>query len=101
SNFNCHVWLLQYLYFYITFIDCIRNKNRCKVFLHYMKGNLNPLPFLPLPMFDICFIIFFISANCFNKRLTCDTFVPEPLAILFLRLAPMISGSLRSFFVID
>lgn len=61
-----------------------------------MKGSLNPF-FLPFVMFVICFIIFFISSNCFKRRLTSWTDVPLPLAIRLRLLALMISG--RFFFL--
>src|SRR5690625_6333784 len=65
-----------------------------------MKGRLNPLPFLPFCILVICFIIFFISLNCFNNRFTCETLVPEPFAILFLRLAFITLGFCLSCLVI-
>src|SRR5690625_1567884 len=67
----------------------------------YINGNGKPFPFLPFCIFVICFIIFFISLNCFNKRFTWDTFVPDPFAIRFFRLALIMEGSCLSAFVID
>src|SRR5699024_4679394 len=81
--------------------SCRQKTREVLIFLIHMKGRFMLLPFLPFCMLVICFIIFFISLNCFKSLFTCETEVPEPLAIRFLRLAFIKLGSCLSSFVID
>ena len=53
------------------------------------------------PSLFIRFIIVVMSSNCFSSLLTSCTEVPDPAAMRFLRLALMMSGTRRSFTVID
>ncbi len=53
------------------------------------------------PNLFIRFIIADMSSNCFSRRFTSCTLVPDPAATRFLRLALRISGARRSFLVIE
>ena len=54
-----------------------------------------------IPPFFIFFIMRCMSSNCFRRRLTSCTCIPQPAAIRRLREPLMISGLARSFIVIE
>src|SRR5699024_12100046 len=72
---------LPYFLYLLRFSPAHTPLNGRLRFCSYINGKFMPLPFLPFCILVICFIIFFISSNCFSKRFTWDTDVPDPFAI--------------------